>query len=96
MGLTLPSLRVVVVVEPDQFGISQLYQSRGRVARHVGEGFFFPYLTHDVDTTVKARLTTLTECKDGFTVTERDAAPRGYGDLDAGAEDQSGRSRLLF
>lgn len=96
VGLTLPSLRVVVVVKPDHFGVSQLHQLRGRVARQGGEGFFFLYLTHDVDTTVKARLTTLTECQDGFTLAERDADARGYGDLDAGAEDQSGSSRLLF
>jgi ATP-dependent DNA helicase RecG len=96
VGLTLPSLRVVVVVEPDRFGVSQLHQLRGRVARHGGEGFFFLYLTHDVDTSVTARLTSLIECQDGFTLAERDADARGYGDLDAGAEGQSGRSRLLF
>lgn len=33
IGVTLPSLRVVVVVNPEYFGVSQLHQLRGRLAR---------------------------------------------------------------
>lgn len=96
VGLTLPSLRMVVVVQPDQFGVSQLHQLRGRVARHGGPGFFFLYPTHELDDAAMARLTTLVECQDGFTLAERDADQRGYGNIDVESDDQSGNSRLLF
>jgi ATP-dependent DNA helicase RecG len=96
VGLTLPSLRMVVVVQPDQFGVSQLHQLRGRVARRGGLGYFILYKTHDLDESAIARLTTLVECQDGFTLAERDADLRGYGNIDVVSDDQSGNSRLLF
>jgi len=40
-GITLPALKAVVVVNPERYGVSQLHQLRGRVARKGGKGYFF-------------------------------------------------------
>lgn len=96
VGITLPSLRVVVVVGADRFGISQLHQLRGRVARKGGDGYFFLYLPEEPDDPALARLRLLTECNDGFTLAERDADLRGFGEVESAGSAQSGRSRLLF
>lgn len=96
VGLTLPSLRAVIVVHPERFGSSQLHQLRGRVARRGGVGFFFLYLPEDVEDTAMQRLQLLVECKDGFTLAERDADLRGFGDVDHDSGSQKGASRMLF
>lgn len=96
VGVTLPSLRVVVVVNPDRFGMSQLHQLRGRLARKGGEGYFFLYLPDEPDATAVDRLRQLVECNDGFALAERDADLRGFGDVDSDGGAQTGNSRLLF
>ncbi|WP_186214893.1 helicase-related protein [Burkholderia gladioli] len=96
VGITLPSLRAVVVVDADRFGVSQLHQLRGRVARHGGDGWFFPYLTREVDDVAMARLKLLEQCNDGFILAEQDADQRGFGDVESAGGAQTGNSRLLF
>lgn len=96
VGVTLPSLRVVVVVNPDRFGLSPLHQLRGRLARKGGEGYFFLYLPEEPDAAAKDRLRQLVECNDGFALAERDADLRGFGDVDSDGGAQTGSSRLLF
>ncbi|ABM97164.1 helicase-related protein [Methylibium petroleiphilum] len=96
VGVTLPSLRALVVVHPERFGVSQLHQLRGRVARKGGSGYFFLYLPAEVEDMAMQRLELLVECSDGFTLAERDADLRGFGNVDAGGDAQTGSSRLLF
>ncbi|MDR5799246.1 MULTISPECIES: helicase-related protein [Caballeronia] len=96
VGITLPSLRAVVVVNADRFGVSQLHQLRGRVARKGGDGFFFLYLPEDAEDDAMARLRLVAECNDGFTLAERDADLRGFGDVESSSDAQTGNSRLLF
>lgn len=96
VGLTLPSLRVVVVVNAERFGASQLHQLRGRVARGGGVGFFFMYQPEEIEDASLERLKLLVECSDGFSLAERDADLRGFGDIDAAGGTQTGASRILF
>jgi ATP-dependent DNA helicase RecG len=96
VGVTLPSLKAVVVVHPERFGVSQLHQLRGRVARKGGVGFFFMYMPEEIDETARERLQLLVDCADGFTLAERDADLRGFGNIDAGGDSQTGSSRMLF
>lgn len=93
IGLTLPSLRSVVVVNAERYGTSTLHQLRGRVARHGGIGYFFLFLPEAVSNDTMKRLVLLEKHSDGFELSERDAELRGYGDLFADAERQSGSSR---
>ena len=93
IGLTLSSLRSVVVVNAERYGTSTLHQLRGRVARHGGTGYFFLFLPDPVSEDSMKRMRLLEEFSDGFTLSEKDAELRGYGDLFENAERQSGGSR---
>lgn len=97
LGLTLPSLKSVVVVHAERYGVSQLHQLRGRVARHGGIGHFFMYLPEPVGDEARARLQLVEALHDGFALAERDAEVRGYGDFSGEhAERQHGASKTLF
>lgn len=93
IGLTLPSLRSLIVVHAERYGTSTLHQLRGRVARNGGTGWFFMYLPASVTPETKQRLQLVVDYSDGFILSEKDAELRGYGDLFEDAERQSGNSR---
>lgn len=93
IGLTLPALKSVVVVNAERYGTSTLHQLRGRVARHGGKGWFFMFLPNTVSAATLQRLHLLVQFNDGFSLAEHDANLRGYGDLFEDAERQHGNSR---
>lgn len=110
VGVTLPSLACLIVVNAERFGVAQLHQLRGRVARHGGKGYFFLYLpdaiTEDSDDdadygktaserTMK-RLQLLVEHQDGFELAERDSELRGLGDVTTQGSSQHGKTTFLF
>lgn len=98
VGLTLPSLKVMVVVNPENFGASQLHQLRGRLARKGGVGYFFMYCKDN--TALKRqtmdRLKLLVLSSDGFEVAARDAELRGAGEVFDEMGSQSGSTSGLF
>ena len=82
MGVTIPSLKALMVIEPDRFGVGQLHQLRGRVGRIDGQGSFYMYVpealsTYDADTV--ARLELVRTCSSGFELAEEDMLRRGFG-----------------
>ena len=93
IGLTLPSLRSLIVVHAERYGTSTLHQLRGRVARRGGHGYFFMFLPQSISPETMQRLQLVVAHSDGFTLSEKDAEIRGYGDLFEDAERQSGNSR---
>ena len=93
IGLTLGELRSLIVVNAERYGTSTLHQLRGRVARRGGTGYFFMFLPETVKPEAMQRLQLVVDHADGFTLSEKDAELRGYGDLFEDAERQSGNSR---
>lgn len=93
IGVTIPALKSLVVVNADRYGVSTLHQLRGRVARRGGTGYFFIYLPDKVKPETMARLQLLEQFKDGFSLAEHDAELRGYGDLTKEGDRQHGASR---
>jgi len=93
LGVTVPSLKSLVIVNAERFGTATLHQLRGRVARHGGTGYFFMYLPDPVRKEAMTRLRLVEQHSDGFILAEKDAELRGYGDLFEDAERQSGASR---
>ena len=93
IGVTLPSLRSLIVVHAERYGTSTLHQLRGRVARRGGHGYFFMFLPQSISPETMQRLQLVVAHSDGFTLSEKDAEIRGYGDLFEDAERQSGNSR---
>jgi ATP-dependent DNA helicase RecG len=82
VGLDVPSAGVMVVVDADRFGLSQLHQLRGRVGRSAGlTGHCLLLAGRDVSTDALERLKVLTRTGDGFEVAEADLRKRGPGDL---------------
>lgn len=79
LGLTLPDLSAMVVVDPIRFSIVTLHQLRGRIARNGGNGQFCLYRRDDAD---PGRLNALIEHDDGFKIAEVDMLERGAGDLE--------------
>lgn len=80
LGLTLPDLSTMVVVDPIRFSIVTLHQLRGRIARNGGSGKFCLYQREE--TSGLERLDVLIEHDDGFKIAEVDMLERGAGDLE--------------
>ena len=95
-GVTLPSLRAVIVIHPERFGASQLHQLRGRVARKGGKGYFMMFCPTNIEETAKERLNLLLQYTDGFDIAEADMGLRGFGDIESDGESQTGGTKLLF
>lgn len=95
LGITLPSLSLLAVVNPERFGLTTLHQLRGRVGRHGGEGRFVLYHEQYPEGNAALRSKVLCRVDDGFVVADEDLRLRGMGDLLQGGE-QAGKSRLLF
>lgn len=97
VGITLPGLRRMMIVAPDRYGLTQLHQLRGRLARHGGHGWCDLYAPEALGQKAAARLDAFMRCRDGFEVAQMDLELRGFGDLAQGASRQSGADRdILF
>jgi ATP-dependent DNA helicase RecG len=96
IGVTLPSLRAMVILHPERYGLSQIHQLRGRVSRKGGVGYVFLHTRAPLAGTVRDRLELLTRCDDGFELAERDMDARGCGDVDARGDQQTGAIRPPF
>ncbi|MBQ3436144.1 MAG: transcription-repair coupling factor [Bacilli bacterium] len=85
-GIDIPNVNTLIVYNADNFGLSQLYQLRGRVGR--SNRFAYAYLMYKghkvlTETAIK-RLQVLkdfTELGSGFSIASRDLAIRGAGDI---------------
>jgi len=92
-GLDCDKLLSVVVVNADRFGISQLHQLRGRVARQGGTGYFFMYTPDEVDDLTMERLRIVESEPNGFKLADLDMEIRGFGDVSEDSNKQSGNVR---
>lgn len=92
VGVDVPNATVMVILDADRFGISQLHQLRGRVGRGSGGGLALLVTdSHNEDTL--DRLAKVAENTDGFALADLDLELRREGDV-LGA-DQSGRGTHL-
>jgi RecG-like helicase len=99
VGITIPELRLLVVVNPNQMGISTLHQIRGRLARLGGEGLFIMLLKEyrqDVDESSLVRLKAIEKYKKGSELAQQDMLQRGFGDLSSIGTNQSGHLKSIF
>jgi len=92
-GLDVPAANTMIVYDADRFGLSQLYQLRGRVGRssRVAYAYFTVRPDKMLSETAEKRLAAIrefTEFGAGFRIAMRDLEIRGAGDI-FGAE-QSG------
>ena len=85
-GIDIPNANTIVVIDSDRYGLSQLYQIRGRVGR--GDKIAFAYLMYKkekvLNTNAIKRLDAIkefTELGSGYNISMRDLAIRGAGDI---------------
>jgi ATP-dependent DNA helicase RecG len=99
IGLTFPHLKTVIVVDPQNMGVSTLHQIRGRLVRHGGEGLFYMFVNKpeaDVPEEYVQRLRLLEEFTKGSQLAEQDMLLRGFGDLSSIGLSQSGLKKSIF
>ena len=93
VGVDVPNATVMVVVDADRFGVSQLHQLRGRVGR--GEHGALCLLVTEAETgsPSRQRLEAVAATNDGFALSRIDLEQRREGDV-LGAAQSGGRSSL--
>lgn len=80
VGVDVPNATLMVIIDAERFGLSQLHQLRGRVGR--GEHQSHCILIADPKSeTGRERMKVMTETTDGFEVARRDLELRGPGDF---------------
>lgn len=84
-GLDLPNVNTLIVEESENFGLSDLYQLRGRVGRNDKQAFAYFFFNHQTSTPMaKKRLAVLAEAKElgsGLQVALKDMELRGAGSI---------------
>lgn len=92
VGLNIPRLRLVIIMNPERLGLVTMHQLRGRGARNGGDAWCM--LVADkkrLKPDALDRLSALCKTTDGFRLAEMDFALRGMGDLDYEAISQNGK-----
>ena len=80
VGVDVPNATLMVVMQAERFGLSQLHQLRGRIGRGRFQGYCFLFTENETDD-ASARLTAMEETSDGFKIAEADFELRGPGDV---------------
>lgn len=93
VGVDVPLATVMVILDADVFGISQLHQLRGRVGRGTLPGTCFFVTRAEEGSDAAQRLTHLAGTTDGFELALLDLSVRREGDV-LGASQSGGASSL--
>jgi len=85
-GIDIPTVNTLIVEEAEEFGLSQLYQLRGRVGRERQKAYCYLFYSPSVPLTQEARarleaLREFTELGSGYRLAMRDMEIRGAGNL---------------
>ena len=89
VGVNVPAANLMVIDQPDRFGLAQLHQLRGRVGRGNTQAWCFLMIPEgDAADTSMERLSQFSQTEDGFEIAELDLMNRGAGNLEG--NEQSG------
>jgi ATP-dependent DNA helicase RecG len=93
VGVDVPNATVMVIMDADRFGVSQLHQLRGRVGRGTSPGLCLLVTNADSDSSARERLEAVSKTQDGFELSRIDLEQRREGDV-LGASQSGSRSHL--
>ena len=93
VGVDVPNATVMVILDADNFGISQLHQLRGRVGRGAAKGLCLLLTGAEDGSIALQRIEAVAGESDGFKLSEIDLELRREGDV-LGASQSGGRSSL--
>jgi ATP-dependent DNA helicase RecG len=93
VGVDVPNATVMIVLDADRFGVSQLHQLRGRVGRGTAAGLCLLVTEAPPASPARERLDAVASTVDGFRLAELDLEQRREGDV-LGATQSGRRSHL--
>ena len=82
VGVNVPNASVMVILEAQRFGLSQLHQLRGRVGRGADQSYCILVTNYKLSAETRKRIDIMCETNDGFEIAEADLKLRGPGDLE--------------
>ena len=82
VGVNVPNASVMVILDAQRFGLSQLHQLRGRVGRGAEQSYCILVTTCKLSEETRRRIDIMCETNDGFKIAEADLKFRGPGDLE--------------
>ena len=82
VGVNVPNASIMVIINAERFGLSQLHQLRGRVGRGAEQSFCILVSKRKLTDETRKRLDIMCETNDGFSIAEADLKLRGPGDLE--------------
>lgn len=95
VGVDVPNASMMIIVEADRFGISQLHQLRGRIGRGAHAGVCLLLTSALWGTPARERLDAVAASRDGFELAEADLEQRREGDV-LGLAQAGRRSSLRY
>jgi ATP-dependent DNA helicase RecG len=81
VGVDVPNATVMVILDADRFGVSQLHQLRGRIGRGQAAGLCLLVTSAEADSPARARLDAIAKTHDGFALSQLDLEQRREGDV---------------
>ena len=82
VGVNVPNASIMVILNAERFGLSQLHQLRGRVGRGADQSFCILVSKRKLSDDTRKRLDIMCSTGDGFKIAEADLKLRGPGDLE--------------
>ena len=82
VGVNVPNASVMVILDAQRFGLSQLHQLRGRVGRGADQSFCILVTPLKLSEDTRKRIDIMCQTNDGFRIAEADLKHRGPGDLE--------------
>ena len=82
VGVNVPNASVMIILDAQRFGLSQLHQLRGRVGRGAEQSYCILVTNHKLTKETSKRIDIMCETNDGFEIAEADLKLRGPGDLE--------------
>lgn len=82
VGVNVPNASVMIILDAQRFGLSQLHQLRGRVGRGAEQSYCILVTNRKLSKETKKRIEVICDTNDGFEIAEADLKLRGPGDLE--------------
>ena len=82
VGVNVPNASVMVILDAQRFGLSQLHQLRGRVGRGAEQSYCILVTNYKLSEETRKRIDIMCDSNDGFRIAEADLKLRGPGDLE--------------
>jgi ATP-dependent DNA helicase RecG len=81
VGVNIENASLMIVENPERFGLAQLHQLRGRIRRSTYQPYFILISPDKLSQIARQRLEVIAKTNDGFVIAEEDLKLRGPGDF---------------